>query len=55
MILVSFPFGRRVDELVDSETNYQGYRYDIHFFRCHTFAVIHISNRKGVCQIILCS
>ena len=37
MILVSFPLGGCVDEVVDIQTKYQGYRYDVHFLGCHTF------------------
>ena len=41
IILVSFPLGEYADEVVDSQANYQGYRYDVHFLGCHTFAVLH--------------
>ena len=41
IILVFFPLGEYLDEVVDSQTNYQGYRYDVHFLGCHTFAVVH--------------
>ena len=40
MILFSFPLGRCVDEIVDSRTNYQRYKY-VYFFQCHTLTVIH--------------
>ena len=49
VILVSFPLGGCVDEIVDIQANYQGYRCDVHFLRCRTFAVIHFVNGKGVC------
>ena len=49
IILVSFPLGRCVDEVVDSRENYQRYRCDIHFLWCRTLAVIHSVNGAGVC------
>ena len=49
MILVSFPLGRCVDEVVKSQANYQGSRYEVNFLRCHAFAVIHYVNGEGVC------
>ena len=42
-----------VDETVDSQVNYQEYRYDVYFLRRCTFAVIHSANGEGVCQIII--
>ena len=51
--LVFFPLGACVDEFIDSQANYQGYRYDVHFLRCHTFEVITSVNGEGVCQIIV--
>ena len=44
-----FPFGEFVDEVVNSHANYQGYRYDVHFLWCHTFAVIQSVDGEGVC------
>ena len=41
-----------VDEVVDSRANYWGYKYDVHFIQCHTFAVIHSVKGEGVCWII---
>ena len=49
IILVSFPLGGYVDDIVDSQANSEGYRYDIYFLGCHTFAVIHLVNDEGVC------
>ena len=49
IILVSFPLGGYVDEAFDSQANYQGYRYDVRFLGCHTFAVIHSVNGEEVC------
>ena len=49
IILVSFPLGGCVDEVVDSQANYQGYRYGIHFLWCHIFAVMHSVNGEGIC------
>ena len=48
IILVSFPLGGCVNEVVDNQANYQEYRYYVHFLRCHTFAVIHSVNGEGV-------
>ena len=42
-----------VDEFIDSQANYQGYRYDVPFLRCHTFAVIQSLNGGGACLIII--
>ena len=53
IILVSFPLRGCIDKVVDSQANYQGYRYDVHFFRCHTFAVIHSINGEGICNIFI--
>ena len=53
IILVSFPLGWCVDEVVDSQANYQGYKYDDHFLWCHTFAVKHYVNGEGSCWIII--
>ena len=47
--MVSFPLGGCVNEVVNSQANYQGYRYDVHFLCCHTFAVMHSVNDGGVC------
>ena len=47
-MLISFPFGRCVNKVVDSPENYEGYRYDVHFPQCHTLAVIHSVNGEGV-------
>ena len=47
-ILVSFPLGGSVDDVVDSQESYQWYKYDVHFRQCHTFAVIHSVNGEGV-------
>ena len=49
MILLSFPLGGCVDEVVDSQVDYQGYIYDLHFLQGHTFAVIHPVNDEGSC------
>ena len=49
IIMVSFPLGGCVNEVVNSQVNYQGYRYDVHFLCCHTFAVMHSVNDGGVC------
>ena len=40
IIIVFFSLGRCIDEVVDRQTNYQGYIYDGHFLGCHN---------KGVC------
>ena len=48
-LLVSFPLGWCVDEIVDGQANYQGSKYDANFLECHTFAVIHSVNGQGVC------
>ena len=42
IILNSFPLGGYIDQVIDIQSNYQGYRYD-------TFAVIHNVNGKVVC------
>ena len=47
IILVSLPLGECVDEVADSQENYQGYRYDIHFLQCRTSAVIYSLNDEG--------
>ena len=52
-ILVSFHLGGCVDEVVNSHANYQGYWYDVHFLRCHTFAVIHSVNGEGLFRLSL--
>ena len=49
MILVSFPLGGCVDEVVSSQANYQGYRYGVHLLWCYTFTVILSVNGQGVC------
>ena len=49
MILVSFPLGGCVDEVVNSQANYQGYRYGVHLLWCYTFTVILSVNGQGVC------
>ena len=49
IILVSFLLVWCIAEVVDSQANYKGYRYDVHFLRCHTFTVIHSVNGKEVC------
>ena len=48
IILVSFPLGGYVDEVVDSRANYQEYRYDVHFFWYHTFEVMRSVTVEGV-------
>ena len=45
--MVSLPLGECTDEVPDSQKNYQGYRYDIHFLHCRTSAVIHSLNGEG--------
>ena len=50
-ILVPFPCGGCVDEVVDKLSSYQENRYDVHFLECHTFAVIHFMNGEKVCWI----
>ena len=47
--IVFFPLDACVDEFIDSQADYQGYKYDIHFLRFHTFAVIHSVNVEGIC------
>ena len=47
--IVFFPLGTYVDEFINSQANYQGYRYDVHFLWCHTFAVINSVNGEVVC------
>ena len=49
IILNSFLLGGHIDQVIDIQSNYQGYRSDVHFLGCHTFAVIHSVNGKGVC------
>ena len=49
IILNSFLLGGYIDQVIDIQSNYQGYRYDVHDLGCHTFAVIQTVNRKGVC------
>ena len=51
IIVVSFPLDECVDEVADSQPNYQLYRYDVHFLWCHTFAVIHSTNVEKVCTV----
>ena len=46
IILLSFPLGGCVDEVVNSQANYQGYK---HFHGCYTFAFIYSVNGEGVC------
>ena len=41
---IFFPLGACVGEFIDSQANYQGYKYDVHFLGCHTFAVINSVN-----------
>ena len=53
IILVSLPLGGYVDEVVNSQAVYQRFKNDVHFIRCHTFAVIHSRNAEGFCQIII--
>ena len=48
-----FSLGGCVDEVVDSQADYQGYRYDVNFLRWHIFAVIHSMNGEGICWIII--
>ena len=48
LILISFLSGGCVDEVVDSQSNRQLYRFDVYFLQCHTFAVITL-NGEGVC------
>ena len=40
MMLVYFPLGWYVDEVVGIWTNDQRYQYDIHFLTCGTLAVM---------------
>ena len=42
-ILVSFPLGGCVDEVVDNQTNDQRYTY-AHLLYCHTLTVLHFMN-----------
>ena len=49
-MLVFFPLGACLDEFINSQANYQGYRF-VHFLRCHSFAVIHSMDRN--CEIII--
>ena len=49
MIIGSFPSGGFFDEVVNNQTIYQGYQYDIHSFIL--FAVIHFMDGEEVCQI----
>ena len=53
IILASFPLGGCVNEVVDSREHYQGYRYDVQFLQCHTFAIKHSVNGEVVCWIII--
>ena len=48
-ILVCFPLPGCVDEVVDSQENYQEYRCDVHFLQCHRFSATHFVNGGGVC------
>ena len=48
IILVSFPLGPYVHEVVDSQANYQRCSYDVYFLGCHTFAVLHSVNGEGI-------
>ena len=48
MILVSFPSGGYVDEPVDNQKIWQGYKY-VYFIRYHTLTVINFMNGEGVC------
>ena len=48
MILVSFPSGGCVDEAVNIQTNYQGYKY-VCLLYYRTLTVISFMNGHGVC------
>ena len=41
--------GACVDEFIDRQANYQGYRYAAHVLHCHTLAVKHFLNGERVC------
>ena len=49
IVLLSFPSGGFVDEVVNSQGNYQECWYNVYFLWCHTFAVIHSENGEGIC------
>ena len=48
MVLVSFPLGGCVYEVVNNQTNYQVYKY-VYFFQYHTLTTIHFMSGKKVC------
>ena len=47
IMLISFPSGEFVDELVDNQKDYQGYNY-LYFLRYHTSTVINFVNGEGL-------
>ena len=53
ILLLSFPLDECVDEVVYSEANCRWYRYDAHFLRWNTFAIIHSVDAEEVCSIII--
>ena len=48
MILISFPLGGCVDEVLHNRKNYAGNKY-IYLLRYHTLTVIHFMNGEGAC------
>ena len=49
IVLVSFPSGGCVGNLVDNRRNYQEYEYEFHLLHCHTiFTVPHFIDGERV-------
>ena len=45
-MILFFPLGGCVDEVVDNRTNFQGYKY-VYFLQYHRLTVIHLMNDEG--------
>ena len=52
IILVSFPSGGCVEEVVSNQTNYHWCKDDVYFLQYNKWAVIDFINHEGLCQII---
>ena len=49
IVLVSFPLGEFVDEVVNNRANYQGYENEVHFLQYHTLTVMYFMNGEEIC------